>query len=162
MKDSNVPQLSRRQNIVQAVKFTIFSASAGAIQFGTFTLLEKLTDLSYWPMYLPALILSVVYNFTINRRFTFKSANNVPIAMLKVAGYYLVFTPLSTWWGDALTKGLGWNYYIVLIGTMLVNFITEFLFDRFFVFGKSINTNKLGIKENEKEAQLKNSKPNID
>ncbi|NLB36275.1 MAG: GtrA family protein [Clostridiales bacterium] len=154
MKDTKAPKLSRRQNIIQAVKFTIFSASAGIIQIGTFTLLERLTDLSYWAMYLPALILSVIYNFTINRRFTFKSANNVPVAMLKVLCYYLVITPLSTWWGDALTKGPGWNEYLVLIGTMLINFITEFLFDRFFVFGKSINTNELGIKENEREAQL--------
>ena len=81
----------------------------------------------------------MLWNFTFNRKFTFHSAANVPVAMAKVAGYYLVFTPLSTWAGAAL-EGLGVNAYVVLIGTMLVNFVTEFLFDRFFVFGKSIDS----------------------
>ncbi len=153
MSNDNIPKLSKKDNITQAIKFTVFSLSAGAIQFGTFTLLDKITNLSYWPMYLPALILSFVYNFTINRKFTFKSANNVPVAMLKVAAYYAVFTPLSTLWGDALTDRLGWNYYVVLICTMLINFVTEFLFDRFVVFGKTINTNEIAQREQKPEEQ---------
>lgn len=137
----------RRRDFVRFIKFTLFSASAGLIQAVSFTLLNELTRFPYWPSYLIALTLSVVYNFTLNRRFTFKSANNVPLAMLKVFGYYLVFTPLSTWWGAALTN-IGWNEYIVLAGTMLANFVTEFLFQRFVVFKDSINTNDLGQKEN--------------
>ena len=89
------------------------------------------------------LILSVLWNFTLNRKFTFKSAANVPIAMLKVAGFYAVFTPLSTWWTALLTEpayGIMWNEYLVLILTMLVNFVTEYLFDRFVVFGSSLDT----------------------
>lgn len=136
---------SRRQILEQSVKFVLFSASAGVIQIITFTLLNEIAHLRYWPAYLIALILSVLYNFTVNRRFTFKSANNIPLAMLKVAGYYCVFTPLSTWWGDRLT-GAGWNEYVVLIGTMLINFVTEFLFWRFIVFGKTIDTNELAKK----------------
>ena len=124
---------------VRALKFTLFSASAGLIQAGSFALLNSLMKLPYWISYLTALILSVLWNFTFNRKFTFHSAANVPVAMAKVAGYYLVFTPLSTWAGAAL-EGLGVNAYVVLIGTMLVNFVTEFLFDRFFVFGKSIDS----------------------
>lgn len=135
----------KRQILEQSIKFVLFSASAGIIQIVSFTILNEVADLPYWPGYLVALILSVLYNFTVNRRFTFKSANNVPMAMLMVAGYYVVFTPMSTWWGDALT-GIGWNEYVVLIGTMLVNFVTEFLFWRFVVFGKSINTNSLARK----------------
>lgn len=146
----NSPRLTKKQNILQAVKFALFSASAGIIQFLSFTLLNEVLKLPYWPGYLTALILSVLWNFTFNRKYTFKSANNVPIAMLKVACYYLVFTPLSTWWGDALVDGLGWNEYLVLVGTMLINFVTEFLYDRFFVFRKSINTNELGQKEQKK------------
>ena len=92
-----------------------------------------------WLSYLVALVLSVLWNFTLNRKFTFHSAANVPVAMLKVAGYYLVFTPLSTWWTAALTA-LGWNEYIVLILTMLSNFVTEYLFQRFVVFRGSIDT----------------------
>jgi putative flippase GtrA len=137
----------RRRDFARFIKFTLFSASAGLIQAASFTLLNELTRFPYWPSYLIALTLSVVYNFTLNRRFTFKSANNVPLAMLKVFGYYLVFTPLSTWWGAALTN-IGWNEYIVLAGTMLANFVSEFLFQRFVVFKDSINTNALGQKEN--------------
>ena len=138
MEEAKV-KLSKKQNAVQFFKFTLFSATAGIVQTVSFSLLYSGVSLPYWPSYLVALTLSVVYNFTLNRHFTFKSANNVPKAMMKVLGYYAVFTPLSTWWGDRLT-GIGWNGYLVLAGTMLVNFVTEFLFDRFVVFGGSINT----------------------
>lgn len=133
------PGLTKKQNAIQFIKFVLFSASAGLIQAGTFTLLNELVGWSYWPCYLIALTLSVLWNFTFNRRFTFKSANNVPIAMLKVAGYYAVFTPLSTLWGDALDKA-GLNEYIILAGTMVINLVTEYLFCRFVVYRKSMNT----------------------
>ena len=126
-------QKEGRKTLFQALKFLLFSISAGVIQFCLFTLLNEVAHLSYWPAYLIALIASVLWNFTFNRKFTFKSANNIPIAMLKVAAYYLVFTPLSTWWGDALEK-LGWNEYLILIPTMIINFITEFLYCKFVVF----------------------------
>lgn len=138
-------KLSAGQNAIQFIKFTLFSISAGGLQILSFTLLNELTDLPYWPCYLIALVLSVLYNFTVNRQFTFKSAANVPVAMLKVFGYYCVFTPLSTWWGGALTHA-GWNEYLVVGGTMLVNFVTEFLFTRFLVFRNSINTNKRHVR----------------
>ncbi|MFA0815591.1 MAG: GtrA family protein [Anaerofustis sp.] len=142
-------KLTKRQSAIQFIKFTLFSASAGVIQAGSFTLLNETTGWSYWPSYLIALVLSVVYNFTLNRRYTFKSAANIPIAMMKIFGYYLIFTPLSTWWGEALTQ-TGWNDYVVLGGTMLTNFITEFLFTRFVVYRHTINTNSLGRKETER------------
>ena len=134
-------QLTKQQNRLQVIKFVLFSISAGVIQTVVFTLLNELTDWKYWPCYLIALIVSVLWNFTLNREFTFQSAGNVPLAMGKVFGFYCVFTPLSTWWGSALT-GIGVNAYLVLFGTMAVNLTTEFLYDRFFVFGSSINTNK--------------------
>ncbi|MCK5130353.1 MAG: GtrA family protein [Clostridiales bacterium] len=145
--ENQVPaQLTPKQNFIQFLKFTMFSITAGIIQIISFTLLNELTQLPYWPSYLIALTLSVVYNFTVNRRFTFKSAKNIPFAMMQVFGYYCLFTPLSTWWGNALIY-LQWNEYIVLIGTMVINFITEFTFTRFVVFRKSINTNDLAKKE---------------
>lgn len=134
-----------RKSLIQAVKFTLFSISAGIIQVLAFTALEELpprlfgVTLGYWPCYLPALILSVVWNFTFNRKFTFQSAANVPIAMLKVAGYYAVFTPVSTILGDlattrfGITDGSAGNYLILAL-TMIVNFVTEFLFDKYVVF----------------------------
>ena len=130
---------SHRQDFLRFIKFTLFSASAGILQIASFTLLFELAHLPYWPAYLIALTLSVVYNFTINRRFTFKSIENYTGGMLKVLGYYLVFTPLSTWWGARLTA-LGMNEYLVLIGTMLVNFVTEYLFCRFFIYRHSMDT----------------------
>lgn len=125
----------------RVVKFTLFSISAGAIQMGSFALLNELSGWSYWPCYLISLTLSVLWNFTLNRKFTFQSAANVPVAMLKVLGYYLVFAPVSTVLGSFLADTLFWNEYIVELLMMLLNFVTEFLFQRFFVFGKSLDTN---------------------
>ena len=129
------------KELLRAVKFALISASAGIIQIGTFTLLNELLHLPYWVSYLIALVLSVVWNFTLNRKYTFKSAANVPITMLKVAAYYAVFTPLSTWLEHLLTTGAGWNEYLVTAINMLLNFVTEFLYQRFYVFGKSLDTN---------------------
>ena len=134
-----------KAELIRTVKFVLFSASAGIIQVASFALLNELLHLSYWVSYLISLTLSVLWNFTLNRKFTFHSAANVPIAMAKVAGFYLVFTPLSTWWTAALTEpayGIMWNEYLVLAITMLTNFVAEYLFDRFLVFGSSIDTAK--------------------
>ena len=151
------PKLTRRDNIVMALKYLMCTAGAGIIQFVSFAILNSwlhfdrlpiflrlfpnaaVEELKYGPSYFVALALSVIFNFTANRKYTFRSANNVPKAMLKVLGYYLVFTPLSIWWGEALAQR-GWNEYAILIPTMLINMVTEFLFNRFVVFGDSINT----------------------
>ena len=130
------------KEFMRAIKFTFFSISAGLIQIGAFTLLNELLRLPYWLSYLVALVLSVLWNFTLNRRYTFKSAANVPVAMLKVAAFYVVFTPLSTALEHWYTAGLGWNEYLATGANMLLNFITEFLYQRFFVFGKSIDSRK--------------------
>ena len=131
-----------KKELLRTLKFTLFSASAGIIQVASFTLLNEILHLEYWFSYLIALVLSVLWNFTLNRKYTFRSAANVPVAMVKVAIYYAIFTPLSTWWTDVLTgAGFGWNEYLVLALTMIVNFVTEYLYDRFFVFNKSIDTN---------------------
>lgn len=139
MEEGSTSTMSTRQNIIQFIKFTLFSASAGLLQVISFTLLFEIGHFPYWPCYLLALILSVVYNFTVNRRFTFKSTANIPIAMLKVFGYYAIFTPLSTWGGKYLTD-IGINEYLVLAGSMIANFITEYLFTRFVVYKNTINT----------------------
>ena len=125
----------------QMVKFTLFSISAGVIQVGSFALFEEVFRWPYWPSYLLALVLSVVWNFTFNRRYTFKSAANVPVAMTKVFAFYAVFTPLSTWAGNAV-EAAGVNDYIVLIATMLLNFVLEFLFCKLVVYRNQENTRK--------------------
>lgn len=149
-------KLSTKENVLQTVKFALFSASAGIIQIATYTLFYEACTLFYevchfeWVAYLISLVLSVLWNFTFNRKFTFKSANNVPIAMLKVAAYYCVFTPLSTWFTKYATTDLMWNNYLVEALCMVTNFVTEFLYDRFVVFRNSMNTNDVAKKDREK------------
>ena len=137
----------KNRELIRTVKFVLFSISAGVIQILSFTLLNELMTWPYWPSYLIAITLSVLWNFTLNRRFTFKSANNVPIAMAQTAAFYLVFTPLSTLLGNYLVETLQWNEYLVTILNMLSNFVLEYLFQRFVVFRNSLDTNDLAKKE---------------
>ncbi len=128
-----------KASFIQAVKFTLFSISAGIIQLAVSEIMYDLLHINYWVSYLVALILSVVWNFTFNRKFTFKSANNIPFAMFLVLLYYAVFTPLSTLWGHAM-EGAGVPGILVTIFSMIVNFVTEFIYQKFVVFRGSINS----------------------
>ena len=151
-------KLTERQSRWMAIKFVLFSISAGVIEAGSYLVLNEFTNIDrytsldevfgneYGLTYFIALVLSVLWNFTLNRKFTFKSAANVPVAMLKVFGYYCVFAPLSIWWTVTLTDG-GWNKYIVLLGTMLVNLCTEYLFTRYIVYRHQIYTSEEGQRE---------------
>ena len=123
----------------RALKFLVISISAGIIQISSFTLFNEVFHWNYWVAYLLSLLLSIVWNFTINRKFTFKSANNITLAMLLVLAFYAVFTPLSTWLG-ALAEGNGVNEYIVLAVTMILNFVLEFLYTRYIVYRNSCDT----------------------
>lgn len=136
-------------SVWQVVKFTLFSISAGLIQVAAFTLMETVFHLPYWPSYLTALVLSLLWNFTFNRRYTFRSDASVGRSMLLVALFYAVFTPVSTWWGHVLTTA-GWNDFLVLAITMAVNFVTEFLYQRFVVYRNRIDTNDVARRANEK------------
>ena len=129
----------KRESFFQMLKFTLFSISAGVLQVLSFTLFNELCAWRYWPSYLTSLILSIIWNFTFNRRFTFKSAANVPVAMLKLFGFYAVFTPLSTWLGH-LAETADINEYIILAVTMLSNFVLEFLFSKFIIYKNQENT----------------------
>ena len=138
----------RKKELRRALKFLLFSISAGLIQIASFTLLKEVFGLVYWQAYLISLILSVLWNFTFNRRFTFQSAGNVPRAMALVALFYCVFTPLSTWWGHALDQA-GWNSYLIEGGTMVINFVTEFFYQRFVVFRTTLDTNDRAARQEE-------------
>lgn len=122
----------KKKQLWQVVKFTLFSISAGIVQVGSFALIEIFIK-DYWIPYLISLVLSILWNFTLNRRYTFKSAANVPVAMAKVFGFYLVFTPLSTYLGN-LVEAHGVNDFVILVVTMLANFALEFLFCKFVVY----------------------------
>lgn len=131
----------KKKEYIRALKFLFFSISAGVIQFVSFALMDLIPNFDYVIKAYIALTLSVVWNFTFNRKFTFKSVNNVPIAMLKTLGYYVVFAPLSIHLADIyLVKTLMWNELLVTGCTMLINLVTEFLFQRYFVYGKSVDS----------------------
>lgn len=151
---------NQKKELIRSLKFVLFSISAGVIQIVSFTLLTELSPLSYWPCYLISLVLSVVYNFTINRKFTFHSAANVPIAMLKVFLYYCAFTPLSTIGGNYLVEHLMWNDYVVEILSMILNFITEFLFTRFVVYGKQVDNAESYVKKEAEKSQKASKETN--
>ena len=138
---------NKKEGWVQAFKFLLFSISAGVVQVVVFTILD-LIGLNYWIAYLTSLLSSVVWNFTLNREFTFKSANNVTSAMLKVLLFYVIFTPVSTIAGDYF-ESLGLNEYLVLALSMLSNFVLEFLYSKYVVFRGSINKNKRAVGKND-------------
>lgn len=160
-------EMTKKDNVFQAVKFALFSASAGIIQVVSFTLLNEVVvpninidnetvryilSAEYGVCYLVALTLSVLWNFTFNRKFTFKSATNIPVAMAKVFGFYCVFTPVTVILGELVAQKLQWEFaeYLILGVTMITNMVTEFLFCRFVVYKDSMNTNQSA---KEKETQ---------
>ncbi|MBS7360704.1 MAG: GtrA family protein [Oscillospiraceae bacterium] len=162
-------KMSKKENIIQVIKFACFSASAGVIEVISFTLLNELLpntesanaiaqwffNSEYGAAYLVALILSVLWNFTFNRKFTFKSAANVPAAMAKVFAFYIVFTPVTTILGEVAAKHFTWKFseYVILAVTMLSNMILEYLYNRFVVYKDTMNTNNLANKEKENAAK---------
>jgi putative flippase GtrA len=143
-------QKENRKEFYRTAKFVIFSISAGIIEILSFTLLNELARLPYWTSYLIALILSVLWNFTLNRRYTFQSAANVPVAMLKVFGYYCVFMPISTYLGNYLVVALLWNEYAVTGLNMACNLVTEFLFDKHVVYRNTLDTNEVAARERQR------------
>ncbi len=162
---------NKKENILQAIKFALFSASAGIIQVVSFTILNELVlprinidneavmnvlSAEYGVCYLVALTLSVLWNFTFNRKFTFKSAANVPVAMLKIFAFYCVFTPISTIIGETVMDHTNWEFaeYVVLVCTMMTNMVTEFLYCRFVVYRNSMNTNDIAKKQVEEKENV--------
>ena len=137
----------KKAELAKQFKFPLFSASAGLIQLISFALLHDVFKIpDYNACYLPSLILSVLWNFTFNRRYTFRSDGNVKRAMLLVALYYVVFITLSRWWSTELVA-LGVHDWLIEVINMLVNFVTEFLFQKFVVYRGTIDTNELAKKE---------------
>lgn len=130
------------KEFLRFLKFLTVSVGAGVIQIGTFALMNELIRWSYWPSYLISLILSVVWNLTVNRKVTFKSDANIPLALLKIFLFYAVFTPVTTIGGNWLVETVGWNEYLVTALNMVLNFITEFLYQRFVIFRTSIDNTK--------------------
>ncbi|MBO5103432.1 MAG: GtrA family protein [Clostridia bacterium] len=151
LKNDNSNKKINKKEVIQALKFILCSIGAAGIQFGSFAIFNLFLpeEKYYYLCYIPSLILSILFNFTLNRNFTFKASNNIPLAMTKVFIFYLVFTPLSALWGQGLAMA-GWNEFVILIFTMLINFVTEFIYQRFYVFHPKYNqpTQTQQIEEN--------------
>ena len=133
---------NKKKELIRMLKFTLISISAGVIQTVSFELI-LLLGAGYWMAYLPSLLLSVLWNFTINRKYTFKAANNVKVAMLLTLAFYAVFTPVSTILGEMATNAAANKELIeqiVFVATLLSNFILEFLYDRFIVYRHACDT----------------------
>ena len=141
----------KKNEIIRTIKFVLVSASAGIVEIGVFTLMNELTGLKYWPCYLTALVASVVWCFTINRRYTFQSTKNVPRAMAMVFAFYLVFTPATTILGNYLAETLHWNEYLVTGINMALNLSLEYLYDTFIVYRGEMDNNDVAAKKKAKE-----------
>ena len=149
---------NNKKEVIRAVKFALVSASAGIVEIAVFTVMNEVTGLKYWPCYLTALIASVVWCFTINRRYTFKSAKNVPRAMAMVFAFYIVFTPATTILGNYLAETLHWNEYLVTGINMALNLSLEYLYDTFVVYRGEMDNNDIAKREKEKEKSKENKK----
>ena len=148
-----------KAEILQFLKFLAFSLSAGVIQLLSFELLYNWTNaLPWWPSYLISIILSVIWNFTFNRKFTFKSASNVPISMTLALCFYVMFIPVSVFGGDALETS-GWNGTLVTILMMVINFILEFFWDKFIVFNDKIVSSIMKVFKFKKTYSIDQQKP---
>lgn len=144
-KNVNEKKQGAKETLRQSVMFTLLSLSAGLVEAGSFVVLD-LAHIPYFWAHLISVTLSVLWNFTLNRRYTFKSANNVPIAMLKVGLFYLFFIPITAYFGQ-MASSAGINDFIIKAVTMLLNFVGEFLWWKFVVFYGSENTNSLAKKK---------------
>lgn len=138
---------------IRAVKFAIVSMSAGIVELGVFTLMNEFTGLKYWPCYLTALAASVIWCYTVNRRYTFKSGKPIPVVLAYAAAFYAVFTPATTLLGNYLAETLMWNEYLVTIINMTINLTTEYLYDTFVVYRNNMDNNSIAEKERQKEAE---------
>ena len=145
------------REVIRAIKFGLISASAGIVEIVVFTVMNEFTGLKYWPCYLTALIASVLWNFTINRRYTFKSAMNVPRAMAMVFAFYIVFTPATTLLGNYLAETLHWNAYLVTGINMALNLVLEYLYDTFVVYRGQMDNNSVAEREKQKKAEKQNT-----
>lgn len=145
---------NKKKEFFRVLKFVGFSASAGIIETVVSTVLDLTVNKSggyYYICYAIALICSVVWNFTFNRKFTFKAANNVPKAMALALLFYVPFAPWTIYLASVLEDKL--PNILILVINMAQNITLEYLWQRFVVFRKSLDTNDVAKKDAEKEAE---------
>ena len=159
----------KRKTLVQAIKYACCTASAGVIEIVSYTVLYEVlpidkavmidfithVELRNFVSTLIALTLSILWNFTINRKFTFKSAGNVGRAMFLAFLFYVPFFPFKLWFngympsylaaGAASAAGVTVVEYLekhviinyaVEVCTMLINGVLEFCWQKFVIYRK--------------------------
>ncbi len=142
----------KKKETLRVIKFVLFSASAGIIETVAMVLCEEVIKIpGHYVCYTIALVLSVLWNFTFNRKFTFQSAENVPKAMALVFLFYIPFAPFTIWLQHILADVNGWNEYVVLAINMALNLSLEYLWDSKVVYRKSMDTNSIAKKKQAKE-----------
>lgn len=131
-----------RKELLRKVKFALFSASAGIIETVSMMLCEEVIKIpGHYLCYAIALVLSVLWNFTFNKKFTFKSAASVPKAMFMTFLFYIPFAPATIMLEHYLADVRGWNEYLVLAINMALNLVLEYLWASKVVYKDSIDTN---------------------
>ena len=175
----------KNSSVWQAVKYFLCAASAGLIQFVTFTILSTVfdktgvtasmgkmwffgeMDKSLFTATTIALGLSIIWNFTLNRKFTFKAANNVPLAMGLAFLFYVPFYPFQTWYVGAVTGAIRdaigqpeatWPSIIAEGTVMLINGILEFCWQKFVVFRMPKGKDVMPEEENAEEEIVEENK----
>ena len=143
----------KNKELARTLKFILFSASAGIIETVAMILCEEVIKIpGHYVCYTIALVLSVLWNFTFNRKFTFQSAENVPKAMFLVFLFYIPFAPFTIWMEYFLGDVHGWSEYLVLAINMALNLSLEYLWDSKVVYRNSKDTNDIAKKKAAKEA----------
>ena len=167
----------KRKGVMQFIKYALCAASAGIIQIVLFSILQAVIpsngktihfivedmDLVTFIATTVALCASILWNFTFNRKFTFKDAGNVPKAMILAFLFYVPFYPFQTWYVHTIksllveaigTDGAG----IIAEGTvMIINFALEFMWQKFVVFRKPKDKKENKTEENENSGETENA-----
>ncbi|MDO5025763.1 MAG: GtrA family protein [Trueperella sp.] len=119
---------------LQAVKFTLLSGTAAVVEAGSYALFLALDLMPVSWAQAISVALSVLWNFTLNRKFTFKSTGNVPFAMLLVSLFYVAYIPISSVLAG-LMDDAGMHPAVIKIIWLLINFVGEFIWWKYVVFG---------------------------
>ena len=143
----------KNKEVARTLKFVLFSASAGIIETVAMILCEEVIKIpGHYVCYTIALVLSILWNFTFNRKFTFQSAENVPKAMALVFLFYVPFAPFTIWMEHFLADTHDWNEYVVLAINMALNLSLEYLWDSKIVYRNSKDTNERAKRKAAEEA----------
>lgn len=167
----------KRKGVMQFIKYALCAASAGIIQIVLFSILQAVIpsngktihfivedmDLVTFIATTVALCASILWNFTFNRKFTFKDAGNVPRAMILAFLFYVPFYPFQTWYVHTIksllveaigTDGAG----IIAEGSvMIINFALEFMWQKFVVFRKPKDKKENKTEGNENSGETENA-----